>query len=91
MELLIHNALHDPLTKLPNRTLLEKRIELAIHRAKPVETYHYVVLFLDLDRFKVIGSTGLSMLNWREQGTGRMSDINDFKDFRNISKTIVKY
>lgn len=56
-ELLIHNGLHDPLTNLPNRTLLEERLELAIHRANRVETYHYAVLFLDLDRFKVINDS----------------------------------
>ncbi|MGM3308003.1 putative bifunctional diguanylate cyclase/phosphodiesterase [Anabaena sp. WFMT] len=56
-ELLIHNALHDPLTNLPNRTLLEERLELAIHRTKRVENYHYAVLFLDLDRFKVINDS----------------------------------
>jgi diguanylate cyclase (GGDEF)-like protein len=56
-ELLIHNGLHDPLTNLPNRTLLEKRLELAIHRANRVENYHYAVLFLDLDRFKVINDS----------------------------------
>jgi diguanylate cyclase (GGDEF)-like protein len=56
-EQLIHNALHDPLTNLPNRTLLEERLELAIHRANRVETYHYAVLFLDLDRFKVINDS----------------------------------
>ncbi|AFZ60622.1 EAL domain-containing protein [Anabaena cylindrica FACHB-243] len=56
-ELLIHNALHDPLTNLPNRTLLEERLELAIHRTKRAENYHYAVLFLDLDRFKVINDS----------------------------------
>ncbi|WP_016952277.1 bifunctional diguanylate cyclase/phosphodiesterase [Anabaena sp. PCC 7108] len=56
-EQLIHNAFHDPLTGLPNRTLLEERLELAINRAKRLESYHYAVLFLDLDRFKVINDS----------------------------------
>ncbi|MBW4674476.1 MAG: EAL domain-containing protein [Desmonostoc geniculatum HA4340-LM1] len=56
-ELIIHNALHDPLTDLPNRTLLVQRLELAINRTKRVETYRYAVLFLDLDRFKVINDS----------------------------------
>ena len=56
-ELIIHHALHDPLTNLPNRTLLLERLELAIHRAKRIENYHYAVLFLDLDRFKVINDS----------------------------------
>ncbi|MCC5651480.1 EAL domain-containing protein [Nostoc sp. XA013] len=56
-ELIIHNALHDPLTDLPNRTLLVERLELSINRAKRLETYRYAVLFLDLDRFKLINDS----------------------------------
>ncbi len=56
-ELIIHNALHDPLTDLPNRSLLVERLELSINRAKRVENYRYAVLFLDLDRFKVINDS----------------------------------
>ncbi|HEY9644025.1 MAG TPA: EAL domain-containing protein [Coleofasciculaceae cyanobacterium] len=56
-ELIIYNALYDPLTDLPNRTLLVERLQLAINRARRVETYRYAVLFLDLDRFKVINDS----------------------------------
>lgn len=56
-ELIIHNALHDPLTGLPNRAFLAERLELAINRTKRLENYGYAVLFLDLDRFKVINDS----------------------------------
>lgn len=52
-----YDARHDTLTGLPNRELLMERLELAIHRAKRLESYHFVVLFLDLDRFKVINDS----------------------------------
>jgi len=54
---IVHNALHDPLTDLPNRTLLLERVELAIERSQRLENYRYAVLFMDLDRFKVINDS----------------------------------
>lgn len=54
---LVHNMLHDPLTELPNRALLTERLELAIQKSQRSADYHYAVLFLDLDRFKVINDS----------------------------------
>jgi diguanylate cyclase (GGDEF)-like protein/PAS domain S-box-containing protein len=47
-------ALHDPLTGLPNRTLCRDRIRLALERANRREKYFYAVVFLDMDRFKQV-------------------------------------
>ena len=51
---LIHDALHDRLTGLPNRTLFVDRLEMAIKRAKRHQDYLFAVLFIDLDRFKIV-------------------------------------
>ena len=56
-EQLLYSALHDTLTDLPNRTLLTNRLELAIQRSQRSQTYHFAVLFLDLDQFKVINDS----------------------------------
>jgi diguanylate cyclase (GGDEF)-like protein len=47
-------ALHDPLTKLPNRSLFADRVEHAIVKIKRTNKQGIAVLFLDLDRFKQV-------------------------------------
>ena len=49
-------AQHDPLTELPNRTLLTDRLHQAIARAKR-EMTSGALLFLDLDNFKNLNDT----------------------------------
>jgi diguanylate cyclase (GGDEF)-like protein/PAS domain S-box-containing protein len=56
-EQLRHNALHDALTGLPNRTLFTDRLEQTVQRAKRHKDYSCAVLFLDLDRFKVVNDS----------------------------------
>jgi diguanylate cyclase (GGDEF)-like protein/PAS domain S-box-containing protein len=56
-EQLVHNAFHDPLTDLPNRALFMDRLGRAIERAKRHPTDLFAVLFLDLDRFKVVNDS----------------------------------
>jgi diguanylate cyclase (GGDEF)-like protein/PAS domain S-box-containing protein len=55
-ELIVHNAYHDPLTGLPNRNLLMERLSLALAHARRSKRY-LAVLYLDLDRFKLINDT----------------------------------
>jgi diguanylate cyclase (GGDEF)-like protein/PAS domain S-box-containing protein len=54
---LIHDAFHDALTQLPNRALFMDRLARAIeaHRRHPESLF--AVLFLDLDRFKVVNDS----------------------------------
>jgi diguanylate cyclase (GGDEF)-like protein/PAS domain S-box-containing protein len=54
---LLYNSLHDGLTGLPNRTLFMHRLEQALEVSKRQENYKFAVLFLDLDRFKVINDS----------------------------------
>ncbi len=52
-----HAALHDPLTGLPNRTYLMARLSESIQRHSINSEDCYAVLFLDLDRFKVVNDS----------------------------------
>lgn len=54
---LIHDALHDALTQLPNRTLFVERVERALQRQKRDADYQFAVLFIDLNRFKVVNDS----------------------------------
>ena len=54
---LIHDAHHDSLTDLPNRSMFTSRLELAVASKQRYTENYFAVLFIDLDRFKVINDT----------------------------------
>ena len=56
-EQLRRNAFHDPLTGLPNRLLFTERLTQVIANSREQENNLFAVLFLDLDRFKVINDS----------------------------------
>jgi len=51
---LAHQALHDPLTALPNRAAFIQRLARAVARWQHQPERRFAVLFLDVDRFKEI-------------------------------------
>ncbi len=56
-ERLAYDALHDPLTDLPNRVLFMDRLSFRIEHTKRHPNEFFAVLFLDLDRFKVVNDS----------------------------------
>ncbi|MEH1906157.1 GGDEF/EAL domain-containing response regulator [Nostoc sp.] len=54
---LLDIALHDSLTRLPNRVLFIRRLENALNRTQQESSYQFAVLFLDCDRFKVVNDS----------------------------------
>jgi diguanylate cyclase (GGDEF)-like protein/PAS domain S-box-containing protein len=54
---LLHEAFHDPLTGLPNRALFMDRLERSVARRRRGEDHPMAVLFLDMDRFKVVNDS----------------------------------
>ncbi|MFZ0396337.1 MAG: EAL domain-containing protein, partial [Terracidiphilus sp.] len=52
-----HDAMHDVLTGLPNRALFLDRLKLALSRRERQRERGCAVIFLDLDRFKVLNDS----------------------------------
>ena len=54
---LLHDAFHDSLTGLPNRALFIDHLKLAVTHCRRRKGYLFAVLFIDIDRFKVINES----------------------------------
>ncbi|MEA1968709.1 MAG: EAL domain-containing protein [Thermodesulfobacteriota bacterium] len=52
-----HQAYHDALTGIPNRTLLMERIDLAIKKSQESDDFKFAVFLMDLDRFKSVNDS----------------------------------
>jgi diguanylate cyclase (GGDEF)-like protein/PAS domain S-box-containing protein len=56
-ETVAHNALHDALTNLPNRTLFLDRVRHALALSQRHANFKFAVLFIDIDEFKVFNDS----------------------------------
>jgi len=54
---LAHNALHDALTNLPNRTLFLDRVQHSLTLSQRHPRYQFAVLFIDMDQFKLFNDS----------------------------------
>jgi diguanylate cyclase (GGDEF)-like protein len=50
-------AFHDTLTQLPNRALFVEHLTMAIKRTRRRPDYHFAVIYLDIDRFKLVNDS----------------------------------
>jgi diguanylate cyclase (GGDEF)-like protein/PAS domain S-box-containing protein len=78
----LHDALHDPLTRLPNRALFLDLVRRSFARSRRRDDYRFAVVFLDMDRFKAVndglghaaGDDLLAQMAARLQGCLREGD-----------------
>jgi diguanylate cyclase (GGDEF)-like protein/PAS domain S-box-containing protein len=56
-EKLTHDAFHDPLTHLPNRSFFLQQIDLEIEKSRSLKDYKFAIFFIDLDNFKSVNDT----------------------------------
>jgi diguanylate cyclase (GGDEF)-like protein len=54
---LLHLALHDSLTELPNRVWFSKRLQQVLEQIQQYPNYLFAVMFLDCDRFKIVNDS----------------------------------
>src|SRR5256885_13643075 len=54
VERMAHDARHDALTGLPNRTLFLDLLRHSFYRLRRHDDYRFAVLFIDIDRFKTV-------------------------------------
>jgi diguanylate cyclase (GGDEF)-like protein/PAS domain S-box-containing protein len=56
-EKLQHDATHDALTGLPNRSFFMQRLSKALEKVRQINGYKVSILFIDLDRFKYVNDS----------------------------------
>ena len=56
-EQITHQAFHDALTGLPNRTLFSERLDRALKRSRRRTDFHYALLLIDLNKFKAVNDS----------------------------------
>ena len=52
-----HEVIHDSLTQLPNRNFFMDRLDLALAQWELHQDFLFAILFIDLDRFKIINDS----------------------------------